>query len=135
MKAHRTRGLLAVVILVLTAAWGSGCATVICSTAQHVTVRSEPPGATVKVNGRVRGETPLKLSLRRDQPQALRVEREGYAPYEVELFRNFNPWCAGNIMFGAGGLVGILVDNISGAMYSLEPTVVEAEMVPAGAGR
>lgn len=128
------RALGQVAILALTAAWSSGCATVVCSTAQHVTVTSDPPAATVKVNGRVRGETPLKLSLRRDQPQAIRVERAGFATYEVELYRNFNPWCAGNIMFGAAGMVGILVDNISGAMYSLEPALVEAEMTRPGTG-
>ncbi len=41
-------------------------------------LRSEPPGARVEVDGRVRGETPLELAVEPDTEHAIRLTKEGH---------------------------------------------------------
>lgn len=123
-------GILAgIVSVALVLVLGSGCATAICSSAQHVQVNSTPPKAVVKVNGVARGETPVRLYLKRDSAQTIRIELDGHAPYETTLAQGMNVWLLGNIAFGPVGLVGLVVDMVSGAMYELNPRVISAELV------
>ena len=49
-------------------------------------ISSEPPGAAVVVDGRVRGTTPLSLALRQGAPLRLEVSRAGYTA-ETRLVR------------------------------------------------
>jgi len=50
-------------------------------------VESDPPGATVVVDGRERGKTPLDKPVRVTiGTRNVRVYREGYAPYETPVF-------------------------------------------------
>ncbi|MFH0953625.1 MAG: PEGA domain-containing protein [Verrucomicrobiota bacterium] len=117
-----------IVSAALTLLLGSGCATAICSSAQHVQVNSTPPKAVVKVNGVARGETPLRLYLKRDSAQTIRIELEGRAPYETTLAQGMNVWLFGNIIWGPVGLVGLVADMVSGAIYELNPRVISAEL-------
>ena len=114
------------ITVLLVAALAGGCATAICSSAQHVKVNSTPPRATVKVNGVACGETPVRLYLKRDKPQTIQVELAGYQPCEVTLNRGFNFWVVGNVLIG--GIIGVVVDALSGAIYELNPRVISAEL-------
>ncbi len=51
---------------------------------------------------------------------------EGYQPYEITLTKKSNGWVWGNIIFG--GLIGLVVDASTGAMYKLTPEQVEANL-------
>ena len=97
-------------------AFTTGCASIIHGSSQRVRVESQPSGAKVFVNEEYRGETPLTLSLRRNKKNtAVKVEKEGCESFTKQLQRKFSWWYAGNVVFG--GLIGIVVDAVNGAMW------------------
>lgn len=51
----------------------------------HVYVDSEPPGATVTLDGEVLGETPVGTTVAIEHPVSLVLTRKGFAPAEVPL--------------------------------------------------
>ena len=57
---------------------------------------------------------------------------EGYTPYEMQLEKKLSGWVWGNIAFG--GVVGVIVDGTTGAMYRLTPNNVDASMNTYGHG-
>jgi len=50
-----------------------------------LTVRSDPPGAGVTLNGRFQGETPVELAVRSGVQYRLQAFRSGYAPAERSI--------------------------------------------------
>ena len=84
--------------------------------------------AEVIVDNQSYGITPVSAKLRRKDNHHLQIKLEGYQPYEVMLTRQTSGWVFGNILFGPGVLIGIAVDAISGAMYSLRPDQVSADL-------
>lgn len=104
----------------------SACATVVHGTRQHVSVTSTPRGATVFVDDQQLGVTPVTLKLSRDDHHRVRLELEGYEPYEVLLTRHVSGWVWGNLVYG--GIPGLAIDAISGAMYRLKPDSVDATL-------
>lgn len=83
------------------------------------------------VNGKELGNTPLVAKLRRKDKHAVRIELEGYAPYEMALSRSTSGWVWGNIVFG--GIPGLAVDAITGGLYKLKPEQVEGTLAGATA--
>jgi hypothetical protein len=110
----------------------SSCATIMIGTSQEVSIASSPTGAQVLDNGVVLGKTPLAVDLKKKTRHQIRIELEGYAPYEVAMVRKTSGWIAGNIIFG--GLIGLVVDAITGGMYMLKPEQIQAELIKMGAG-
>ena len=51
---------------------------------------------------------------------------DGYYPYEMQIQRTVDGWFFGNLIFG--GLLGIVIDAVSGSMYQLTPNQVVATM-------
>lgn len=70
------------------------------------------------------GVTPTVVRLARKTNQAIKVALPGYSPYEIILARKVDGWIAGNIVFG--GLIGLVIDAVDGAMYKLTPDQVGA---------
>ena len=105
----------------------SGCATIVSSTKQHVGVSSTPTGADVTVDDQLIGKTPVVANLKRKNIHTIKIEMAGYKPYEIILTKKTNPWILGNIIFG--GLIGLAVDAITGAIYKLTPEQVNAQLV------
>ncbi|MCH5598514.1 hypothetical protein [Niabella ginsengisoli] len=54
------------------------------------------------------------------------LKLEGYKTYETNLTKKFNAWYLGNIAIG--GIIGLIIDPITGAMYKLTPSEINAEM-------
>ncbi len=104
----------------------TGCATIISGRTQEIGISSSPTGAKVIVNGEEKGKTPIAVKLARKDKHFIRIELEGYKPYEVVLVRKINAWVLGNILFG--GLIGLAVDAITGAIYKLEPEQIDAKL-------
>jgi hypothetical protein len=103
-----------------------GCATIVKGSKQQVTITSNPSQANIYINGRLYGKTPSLARLDRKDNQFIKIELEGYHPFETHLQRKFNGWIFGNIIFG--GIIGIIVDASTGAMYSLTPNQVTAQL-------
>ncbi len=108
----------------------SACASIVTGSHQEVTFNSNPDEATVTVNGRTIGKTPITTSLKKESGQALVFEREGYTPLTMQLETHLNPWFWGNIIFG--GLIGSTTDGLSGAVYEYSPNQYMVTLQPAG---
>lgn len=118
----KLRTALASALLLSTAA----CATIVQGSNQDIAVNSTPAGASVTVDGQPMGTTPATLKLSRGNAHTLRLDLAGYAPYEMQLERKMSGWVWGNIVFG--GIVGVIVDASTGAMYRLSPGTVDAAL-------
>jgi len=104
----------------------SGCASIMHGTTQQIGVSSSPSGAKVTVNGQQKGKTPVILDLKRGDNHVLKIELDGYLPYETTLTKKVSGWVWGNVV--AGGLIGLAVDAISGGLYNLTPEQVQASL-------
>ncbi len=101
MTFHRkARSILAFVIA--SAFLFQSCATLSSNWGQKIPVTSSPMGAKIFVDGKERGETPMELVLKRKQDHLIRIEMEGYDPYEISIGRKKSPWKSiiGNLIIG-----------------------------------
>jgi len=110
-----------------------GCATVVSGVKDTVEVTSEPPGALVRLekNGK-EYTTPASFEVTRRSSHTMLVSRDGYHTERVTIGRTLNPWLFGNLIFG--GVVGIVVDFVSGATFSPSPGKAHIELAPLGPG-
>lgn len=116
----------------------TGCATLANSPTTQVLVSSEPAGASVHVNDIAVGATPLILTLRRRNTNAIGVVSEGYAPAKVELFQGSStPLLVGNALLfhPAIAIAGLAVDLALGSHRTLNPSVNVVRLTPIGTSR
>jgi hypothetical protein len=106
----------------------SGCATLIHGSRQDMFLTCEPRVASVYVDGKYIGNTPMNTRLSRSKDHVLRIELPGYKPYETTLTRRLDGWVFGNLL-----LVTIAVDAVNGSMYRLSPRNVYPELKPVAA--
>ena len=111
----------------LVSVW-TGCATILKSTGQGMSITSRPSGAEVLVDNESKGITPVSTKLRRKENHTIVIRLDGYEPYETVLTRQTSGWVFGNILLGPGVVIGIAVDAISGGMYKFEPSGVNADL-------
>lgn len=104
----------------------SGCATVIHGTRQDVGISSTPTNARVIVDNQQRGTTPTIAKLSRKDHHIVRIELDGYQPFEAILTRKVSGWVWGNLVFG--NVVGLAVDAISGGLYKLTPEQIQGQL-------
>ncbi|CAA0230241.1 PEGA domain-containing protein [Tenacibaculum maritimum] len=97
----------------------TSCATIMSGSRQKVSIASDPTSAKIYINGIDIGNTPVQKNLKRNQEYNLVLKMDGYDTYETKLERKFNAWYIGNIAFG--GLIGVIIDPITGAVHKLEP--------------
>jgi hypothetical protein len=113
-------------ILTLLVAISAGCASIIHGTSQDVGVNSVPSGARVLVDNQPLGATPIVAHLKRSDNHIIQISMNGYEPVKLTVTKKVSGWIAGNIIFG--GLIGLAVDAIDGAMYQLTPEQVAANL-------
>jgi hypothetical protein len=109
-----------------------GCATIMHGTSQEIGIQSRPTGATVTINNREYGKTPVVAKLSRKDNHTVHLALDGYQPFDATITRSTSGWVWGNIVFG--GLIGLAVDAISGGLYKLSPEQVDAELASKGMG-
>jgi hypothetical protein len=123
-RAATAWGFLTVVVL-------SGCATITGGTGpQKIKVASNPPRATVVVDGRPCAMTPTVLRLDRKVVHQILLEKDGYMPTETDLKPTINPWIFGNVV--VGGLIGVVVDLATDSERRLSPGTVDVDLAPSG---
>jgi len=133
MQLHRkSRVVFALFTLAAAILLGSaaGCAAIIHGSLQRMAIRSTPPGATVTLDGASVGTTPLTTSLSRKNEHVVHLELQGYKPIDVRLNKKIDGWFWGNLLLG--GLVGMVIDGSTGAMYKLSPGQVKAALEQSG---
>ncbi|TPN84036.1 PEGA domain-containing protein [Aquimarina algicola] len=104
----------------------SNCATIISGSRQIVEISSEPNSAKVYINEIEVGETPVQKRLKRNQTYQLTLKLDGYKTYDTKLEKKFNAWYVGNVVFG--GLIGLIVDPATGAMFKLKPEEIDKQI-------
>ncbi len=104
----------------------TSCATIVSGSKQNVKFSSNPSTATIFIDEVEVGKTPFEIKLARKSEYSIMIKLEGYQTYETKLTKKFNAWYIGNILFG--GLIGIIIDPITGAIYNLSPDQVNAQM-------
>jgi len=104
----------------------TSCATIVSGTTQKVSFNSTPANASIFINEVEVGKTPFQTKLERNKDHNVVIKLEGFKPYETKLTRKFNAWYLGNIIFG--GLIGVIIDPITGAIYQLSPSEVNAQL-------
>ncbi len=102
-----------------------GCATIINGTSQDVALGSTPAGATVTIDG-TQATTPAKVTLKRGQDYNAAFTVEGFQERDVKLEKKASGWLFGNILFG--GLIGLIIDLVSGGGYKLVPGSIDVDM-------
>ncbi|HEU4629363.1 MAG TPA: PEGA domain-containing protein, partial [Gemmatimonadaceae bacterium] len=107
----------------------AGCASIMHGTTQGIGLSSNPTNARITVDNQPMGQTPTVVKLSRKDTHIVRIELEGYQPFETALTRNVSGWVVGNLVFG--GVVGLAVDAITGGLYSLSPETITAQMANA----
>lgn len=112
--------------IILLAAFAAGCCSIMSGTKQEIGISSKPTRATVIIDNKEYGSTPIVVNLSRKDKHFIKIVMPGYEPYETALTRGTNGWVWGNIIFG--GLIGLAIDAISGSMYKLKPSNVEGEL-------
>ena len=104
----------------------SSCATIVSGSKQNVKFSSTPAAATIFIDEVEVGKTPFEIKLARKSEHTVMLKLEGYQTYETKLTKKFNGWYIGNILIG--GVIGLIIDPITGAMYNLSPDEVNAQM-------
>lgn len=104
----------------------TSCATIVSGSKQNVNFSSNPSKATIFIDEVEVGKTPFEIKLARKSEHSVMIKLDGYQTYETKLTKKFNAWYIGNILFG--GLIGIIIDPITGAMYNLSPDQINAQM-------
>jgi hypothetical protein len=104
-----------------------GCATIVSGSKQWMKIESTPSNAKVSINGQSVGTTPLSEKIKRKKDNVeITIKLEGYETYTTTLNREFNAWYLGNIVFG--GLIGLIIDPVTGAIYKLSPDKIDANL-------
>lgn len=98
----------------------SGCATMFCGSSEDVKIESFPSGASVFVNGKKVGKTPLEVEMNRDSHPLIVLKKEGYADTRVQIKDEWNGTTMLNALFFPGipfgfPITGWIIDTRSGA--------------------
>lgn len=100
----------------------SSCATILSGTKQNVSIKTEPSGARVFVDGKDQNMiTPCDIKVKRKKEISYAFQKEGYKDGTVTEDGSINPVVAGNILLG--GIPGGIVDFATGAWYKYDGNV------------
>ncbi|VFQ44596.1 PEGA domain-containing protein [Desulfoluna butyratoxydans] len=111
----------------------TGCATIVKGPTQEVSFTSVPAGASVILDGRVLGQTPFTMLLKKKPGQAIVFEKQGYSPQHMTLTTRLDSWFWGNIVFG--GVLGSVTDGFSGSVTEYSPSQYFITLSPVASGK
>ncbi len=104
----------------------TGCATVMNDKTQPISFNTIPEGATVKVNDKIIGKTPMAFNLERDNASTVKFEKEGFESVEQPLETEISGVFWGNILIG--GVLGSTTDASTKKMYEYAPNQYTIEL-------
>lgn len=147
------------VIFLVLSLFVSGCATMVDGSTQELSFQTNPEGVAVSIVPpppppppppsarpdaaptpairqvaipapvpRLLGITPLRITLDRAAGQSITFSKDGYKPLTMHLATRTNPMIWGNLVFG--GLIGITVDNATGAVHEYVPNQYFVTLIP-----
>jgi hypothetical protein len=118
-----------------------GCATIVGDKNQLMPIVSTPEGASILIRDELghevfQGTTPTNVTLAKadgsyfgKKSYTVAITKPGFQTQTVQITASANGWyIGGNFIFG--GLIGwLIVDPLTGAMYTLAPTAVNGEPI------
>jgi len=120
----------AIITIAAIVAMTSGCATVTRGTTDTINVNSTPANADVRLSSGQRSKTPATFKLPRNRPVTVNISKAGYEPQSVQVMPQIEgggaAGMAGNVL--VGGIIGVGVDAVSGAMYDLTPDHIHVDL-------
>lgn len=103
----------------------SSCCTVFKGSKESVHIVTNPPGATVEVNGIERGTTPIDLSLKKGfNGQTVVLKKQGYERRTIVPETSFDAVSIVNLLFWPG----FIIDAATGAMMKYDPKAYELDL-------
>ena len=118
----------AVILICLIAISLSSCASITTGRFQRVAIESNPQDANVTISSGHRGVTPCSFDLQRNKNHVIKISKKGYKTAQVMLKKTICGSTAGNLIIG--GVIGLGVDAMTGAMFRLIPENVSVDLVP-----
>jgi len=117
-----------VFVLILSLA---GCASIVSGQSQFIPITTNPPGATVTIDGRSK-VTPATFQLPKSRDAySVKIEKEGYNTVETDLVRGLSGWLFGNICLGPVGIfLGVGIDLASGSAWKYKPMKIDETLSP-----
>jgi hypothetical protein len=103
----------------------TGCAGMFSGETQSLTIKSNVDGATVELNGRIIGKTPLTTVIEKKKDLLLTLKKDGYQDVSQPLNTTFDPMAIVGIM--SYGLP-ITTDVQKGTAYQITPNYYQIEM-------
>ncbi len=103
----------------------ASCATMVNGTMQPIAITSNPTNANVYIDSMHVGKTPVQVSLTRANEHFIKIELDGYHPFELQMKKKMSGWVLGNLLIG--DIAGVIVDNSTGSIYKLSPQQVTRE--------
>ena len=100
----------------------AGCASMLGGISQNMSFYSEPEGATVFVDGLLKGTTPITVKLRKDEYKKVILKMDGYRDQEILLNKRFDRTGWLNLVaISVISVSGFTVDAMNGATYEYTP--------------
>src|SRR5260370_42161137 len=109
----------------------AGCASAIKGTRQTVAFSSDPPGASVIVDGTNLGTTPAEIELARHDSHSVRIEKVGYVPYETTTSSSLNNWQWLDVVSALGFPPAIFDSLFDAGAHDIQPPEVTAHLLAA----
>lgn len=118
----------------------NGCATIVGDKTQLIPISSTPGAADILITdekgvGVFKGQTPASVTLHKSDGSywgkknyTVKISKTGFQHQTIRITASANGWyIGGNIIFG--GLIGwFIVDPFNGAMYTLSPDQITADL-------
>lgn len=106
------------------------CGTIFHGTSVEVAIRSTPP-CKVTIDGANTYQTPTVLKLKRGDSHTFKFEKKGYEPVTVRVD---NDILVGTLIADIflTGIIGVVVDLVDGAMYTLDQKNIEVGLQEEG---
>jgi hypothetical protein len=128
------------IVMLLSAAFLGGCATIVGDKTQLLPISSTPSDASIMITDEkgvqvFKGSTPTSVMLQKSDGSywgkksfTVNISKEGYDTQIIPISAHANGWyIGGNFIFG--GLIGwFIVDPLNGAMYTLSPEQIAATL-------
>ncbi len=102
------------IIIVIVCLFISSCATILTGTKQNIIITSNPPNASVELNGKVVGTTPLDLKLKKSlfKTQIIRLQKDNYYNEIFEITKKLQPLTLLNFFYTG---LPLLIDMATGS--------------------
>ena len=123
---RKIKNLSSAVVFITIMVFSPGCATWMNGTQQYLGIVSDPPGAKVTVDNRIIYDTPVTVVLEKRENHTVKIELEGYFPYEIKISKKVNWLLAGVGLYPL--FPSIIIDFITGGIYTLSPEQVKAQL-------